>query len=141
MDRVRVRVADPESNRVTLWERHPQHPGGEVWLAGAGEFDVAATPAVVARLRSGSLVQVEAAAPTPETVPTGERPEKDAQVETAVPALTQPPPGGRKDAAGEEGKGRVLPAEEPSEEVTIVTRAEGPGAPRSRPQRKPRGSA
>lgn len=56
MDVIRVRVAEPGSATVALWERHPAHPGGEVWLSGAGEFDVAATPAVEARLRDGVLV-------------------------------------------------------------------------------------
>ena len=76
MDVLRVRVAAPDSPTVALWERHPAHPGGEVWLTGAGEFDVAATPAVVARLRDGRLVAVEsvqeeeqtAVAPTPPAV-------------------------------------------------------------------------
>jgi len=59
MSLIRVRVADPTVNQVALWERHPAHPGGEVFIAGAGEFEVAATPAVEARLRNGRLVQVE----------------------------------------------------------------------------------
>ncbi len=140
MDVIRVRVAEPDSGRVVLWERHPAHPTGEVWLAGAGEYDVAATPAVVARLRDGRLVQVDpAAAPAPEPVSTGERPEKDPQVETEVPARSTRSVG-RKDAS-DEADGRVLPAEEPSEEVSIVTRKTGQGAPKSRAQRKPRGSA
>jgi hypothetical protein len=110
MDAIRVRVADPTSSTVALWERHPAHPGGEVWLIGAGEFDVAATPAVEARLRDGRLIPVEpAAAPAP-------------AVESA------PPPG-----AG------VQPAEEPGEETSVVTRVAGDGAPSSRAQRKPRG--
>ena len=137
MDVLRVRVADPTRSTVALWERHPAHPGGEVWLIGAGEFDVAATPAVEARLRSGSLVLVEATAPAPPVVGTGKRPTKDPQVETEVPAQAEPV--GRKDDPGDEGDGRVLPAEEPAEELSVVTRTDGPGAPRSRVQRKPRG--
>ena len=134
MDIIRVRLAEPESGRVALWERHPAHPGGEVWLAGAGEYDVAATPAVAARLRNGSLVQVEATAPAPEPKGTGARPEKDAQVDAEVPAEQRPTPKGRKDAAG--GEGRVLPGEEPEEDVSIVTRTTGEGAPASRPQKR-----
>lgn len=67
MSLIRVRVADPAENQVALWERHPAHPGGEVFIAGAGEFEVATTPAVEARLRNGRLVQVEAAAAPPST--------------------------------------------------------------------------
>ncbi len=61
---IRVRVADAESGRVALWERHPDHPAGEIFLAGPGEFEVAPTQAVEARLRSGDLVLVEPA-PSP----------------------------------------------------------------------------
>lgn len=134
MDIIRVRVAEPESGRVALWERHPAHPGGEVWLAGAGVYDVAATPAVAARLRNGTLVQVEAAAPAPEPKGTGERPEKDAQVAAEVPAEAGERPRGRKDAAA--GAGRVLPGEEPVEDASIVTRTAGEGAPASRAQKR-----
>lgn len=56
---VRVRVGDPVSSVVALWERHPEHPGGEVFLAGGGVFEVALTPAVEARLRDGRLVAAE----------------------------------------------------------------------------------
>lgn len=57
---VRVRVGDPGGSVVALWERHPEHPGGEVFLAGGGVFEVALTPAVEARLRDGRLVAAEA---------------------------------------------------------------------------------
>ena len=56
---VRVRVGEPGGWVVALWERHPEHPGGEVFLAGGGEFEVALTPAVAARLRDGRLVAVD----------------------------------------------------------------------------------
>ncbi len=164
MDRIRVRVAQPEGHRVTLWERHPEHPGGEVWLAGAGEYDVAATPAVVARLRDGRLVLVETVAappPTPArrghitavvidgsrvaappTTPVaGDRPdpEDDPQIDRAVPGKR--PARGRKDGDPDDpdGAGRVEPGEEPSEETSVVTRLTGEGAPSSKVQRKPRG--
>jgi len=133
MDIIRVRVAEPESNRVALWERHPAHPHGEVWLAGAGEYDVAATPAVMSRLRNGTLVKVDTvAAPAPEPVSTGERPnpEDDPQVERSVP--------GKQKARGR--KSGVHPDEEPSEEASVITTVAGDGAPSSRPQRKARGS-
>lgn len=79
---IRVRVANPDSGRVVLWERHPDHPDGEVFLVGSGEFVVAATAAVEARLRNGSLVAalpaIAAASPTPaqeaEATPAPKRP-------------------------------------------------------------------
>ena len=108
MDVIRVRVAEPERPVVALWERHPAHPGGEVWLTGAGVFDVAATPAVTARLRDGRLVLVDpAAAPTPEEP-------------------SEAPPG-----VG------VKPGEEPGDDVSVVTRVTGDGAPRSRVNKRP----
>lgn len=92
-----VRLAKPQTNQVALWERHPDHPGGEVFLAGDGEFEVAATPAVETRLRKGSLVLVEpavASAPdSPEPV--------TAVVDETEPAVMveQPAPVGPKKAA------------------------------------------
>lgn len=56
---VRVCVGDPGGSVVALWERHPEHPGGEVFLAGGGVFEVALTPAVEARLRDGRLIVVD----------------------------------------------------------------------------------
>ena len=46
-------------NRVALWERHPDHPDGEVLIAGLDEHKVAETPAVKAALRLGNLVEVK----------------------------------------------------------------------------------
>lgn len=63
---IRVKSGLPD-NRVALWERHPDHPNGEVFIAGEGEHDVAATPAVVERLKRGALVEVE---PEPPAVTT-----------------------------------------------------------------------
>lgn len=116
MDTMRVRVADPASPTVALWERHPAHPGGEVWLAGAGSFDVAATPAVLARLRDGRLVAVESIR------------------EEEPPAVAPPSPEVEQQ---QEADGRVLPAEQPAEDVSIVTRTSGDGAPRSRVNKRP----
>lgn len=125
---------------VALWERHPDHPGGEVFLYGDAVFEVALTPAVEARLRSGVLELVEEAA----AAPTGDR------------ALVKPVAAKGDAAGGAPGQGpvpatdagpvpvvdappagQVLPGEEPSEDVSIVTRVTGPGAPASRPNRRP----
>lgn len=48
-------------NRVALWERHPDHPEGEVWVAGDTVVRVAQTSAVLKGLKDGDLVEVEAA--------------------------------------------------------------------------------
>lgn len=61
MEIVTVRVARPEASQVVLWERHPGHPAGEVFLAGEGSFEVALTPAVKARLQDGRLVVAKSA--------------------------------------------------------------------------------
>lgn len=87
---IHVQVADPAGRIVALWERHPDHPGGEIWLAGAGEFEVALTPAVEARLRNGTLVQVEPAiAPTP--IASTPAPARPAATEERPEATATPP--------------------------------------------------
>lgn len=45
--------------RVALWERHPDHPGGEVFVVGDRVVDVAETTAVAQALKAGRLVKVE----------------------------------------------------------------------------------
>ena len=122
MDMIRVRVADPDSPAVALWERHPAHPGGKVWLIGAGEFDVAATPAVVARLRDGRLVAVESVQEEEQTAVAPVPPEGEAS-----PAVE----------AQQEADGRVLAAEQPEEEVSVVTTVTAGGAPKSRVNKRP----
>lgn len=49
-----------DSNRVALSERHSDHPNGEVLIYGDETFEAAKTPAVLARLSSGVLVEVKA---------------------------------------------------------------------------------
>lgn len=43
---------------VALSEKHPDHPGGEVFVYGKQEVEVAKTAAVSAALASGALVEV-----------------------------------------------------------------------------------
>lgn len=82
---IRVKIADAESRRVVLWERHRDHPGGEVFLAGPGEFEVASTPAVESRLRDGVLVLVEPAiAPPSEKTTRAAAPATDKEEEPAT---------------------------------------------------------
>ena len=33
MKKIYVRVADAATGQVALWERHPEHPDGEVFLS------------------------------------------------------------------------------------------------------------
>lgn len=46
-------------NRVALWERHPDHPGGEIFVVGDNEVEVAETHAVKTALNQGRVVEVE----------------------------------------------------------------------------------
>lgn len=128
MDVIRVRVGEPDSPTVALWERHPAHPGGEVWLTGPGEFKVAVTPAVEARLRNGRLVLVDP--------PGGKERTSTAAAPATEGAPTAPPA-----AADEPPAGQVLPAEQPAEDVSLVTTVVGDSPPRSKVNKRPaRGS-
>lgn len=49
-----------DDDRVALWERHPDHPDGEVYVAGKVEVEVAKTPRVHQQLSRGQLVEVKA---------------------------------------------------------------------------------
>lgn len=99
---IQVRIARPDGNQVVLWERHPAHPNGEVFLVGPETFDVAETPAVEARLRNGLLVKVEAAAaPAPAAKTEKAKPEAtDAEPEIekaeAAPRRKKPVPARNK---------------------------------------------
>jgi hypothetical protein len=76
---MRVRSNLPQG-RVALWERDPAHPGGEVFIAGPGEFEVGQTERVRAYLKQGRLARVEdpgEAEPKPEPEPRpGPEPER-----------------------------------------------------------------
>lgn len=56
---------------VAFWERHPDHPGGEAFVASAPVV-VAETPAVKAALANGRLIAVE----EPVELFAGEQPEE-----------------------------------------------------------------
>lgn len=86
MKKIYVRVADAATGQVALWERHPEHPDGEVFLSGPGTYEVAVTPAVEARLRNGRLVKVETAA-APASADTPEpKPDASPKSKKAAPA-------------------------------------------------------
>lgn len=60
-------MAAKVDDRVVLWEVHPDHPTGEIFIAGNGTaVQVALTPQVQRHLNDRALVQVQTA-PTEET--------------------------------------------------------------------------
>lgn len=91
-----VKLAEPQTNQVALWERHPDHPEGEVFLAGDGTFEVAATPAVETRLRNGRLLLVETAIAS---APAKSAPAAEAVGETEPATTEEQPPAGPKKGA------------------------------------------
>lgn len=61
-----IRVVSPDG--APFWERHPEHPGGEVWVAGndggpSKPVEVARTMAVERALKEGRLVVESPPAP------------------------------------------------------------------------------
>lgn len=59
-----VRSAGKNNGRVILWEKHPSHPDGEIFISDReGEvFTVGRTAAVVSCISSGLILEVEAEA-------------------------------------------------------------------------------
>lgn len=65
-----VQSALPEG-QVALWEKHPAHPGGEVFIADSDQHQAAATQQVLAAIARNVLVIVpEIAAPSPPAMAT-----------------------------------------------------------------------
>lgn len=62
MDVIWVRSGTP-GDAVALWERAPEHPDSEVFVAGPAPVQAATTPAVIARLRDGRLILDTSRAP------------------------------------------------------------------------------
>lgn len=56
---IRVRSNLKNKNRVALWERHPDHPGGEVKIADERVYEVAETQTIRDALKNGVLTEVE----------------------------------------------------------------------------------
>lgn len=48
-----------DNNKVALWEQHPDHPHGEIYVVGDAEVEVAETPRVFEALRDNRLIKVE----------------------------------------------------------------------------------
>jgi len=58
-DLIKVMAAKVD-DRVALWEVHPDHPTGEVWIVGDGRaHDVAVTHRVQGLLSTGVLIQLQ----------------------------------------------------------------------------------
>ncbi len=55
---ITVKSALP-NNDVALWEKHPNHPGQEIFVAGDAEVEVAKTPRVMRALADNRLVEIE----------------------------------------------------------------------------------
>lgn len=53
-----IQVIGTRAGQVGLWERHPDQPGGEIYVTGDAVVTVARTPRVVDALRLGTLVEV-----------------------------------------------------------------------------------
>ena len=53
------------NNDVALWEKHPNHPGQEIFVAGDATVEAAKTPRVMRALADGKLVEVEKPAAAP----------------------------------------------------------------------------
>jgi|GEM_PF-4999166 len=96
-----VRAGDP--TRVGLWEVHPDHPGGEVYVCGTDTYSVAPTRLVRHKLNNGDLVIVEGGDPiSVDTVPFVDAvvPVDDlpAEIPTDTPADVAETPARRKKA-------------------------------------------
>jgi len=64
-------MAASVNGKVALWDVHPDHPGGEIFVSGDGRsVQVALTPAVQGKLNTGDLIKVvtEETKPDPEPV-------------------------------------------------------------------------
>ena len=58
---IKVKSTGPNDDRAILWERHPDHPGGEVFIVANGKtHEVAQTARIQSRLNDGRLVEVKA---------------------------------------------------------------------------------
>jgi len=50
---------NPPEHRLAFYQRHPDHPDGEVRVSGEHEVQVALTPEVSGAIAEGKLVKVE----------------------------------------------------------------------------------
>lgn len=60
-----ITVKSNVENRIALWQKHPDHPGGEVFVAGGIVATVALTDEVQTRIANGFLVVTDEIPPAP----------------------------------------------------------------------------
>jgi len=72
---IKVKAAQKDG-KVVIWEKHPDHPTGEIFIGGDDNtHDVAETAEVLLRIKAGTLVKVfdpsatKPAAPESDTAP------------------------------------------------------------------------
>lgn len=82
-------MAAKVDDRVALWERHPDHPTGEVWIVGDGtQHEVALTPRVVSLLKSGVLIRVQVYSEPDPLVTTEDNPTTTPTLPTGYESMT-----------------------------------------------------
>lgn len=70
--------------RIVIWEKHPDHPSGEIFVSGNQQkVTVARTPAVMDKLRSGDLLEI--VEPEQKPVPPKPTPKTDPDEQKAAP--------------------------------------------------------
>lgn len=60
-----ITVKSNVENRIALWQKHPAHPGGEVFVAGGIVATVALTDEVQTRIDNGFLIVTDEAPAPP----------------------------------------------------------------------------
>jgi hypothetical protein len=66
---IKVKSNLEDKSRVAFFEQHPAHPGGEVYITGEAEFEVARTRQVLWAIGAGHIVEV--GVPKEETLAAG----------------------------------------------------------------------
>ncbi len=75
-----------QDDRVALWEVHPGHPGGEIFITGNGKsYQVALTPMVRSRLNDGKLIRMQSDDAVDEVAPVATDTDED-----SITNLTEP---------------------------------------------------
>lgn len=54
-----IYVKAAKAGSVALWDRHPDHPNGEIFVDGDAVVEAAMTPNVLRALADGRIVQVK----------------------------------------------------------------------------------
>jgi hypothetical protein len=95
---ITVKAAN-EDGRVVVWEKHPDHPTGEIFISGNGRtHKVARTVKVQQLLKVGELVEVKAEAKPPVNTPPAD--ERVVVQESNVTVVERPAGRGRKSNEG-----------------------------------------